>query len=299
MTFAAAPFTAACVQLNSKRTLDENLPTIRELILDAASRGADFITLPECSGAMEPIAERSRANTPIEDEHAGITLLAGLARDKGVWILVGSFGIKLPAKNNEPSKIANRSYLFDPNGAVVTTYDKIHMFDVDIGDGQTYRESATYEPGACGVVADLPWGRLGLSICYDVRFAYLYRALAQAGADFLTVPAAFTKVSGEAHWHVLQRARAIETGAFVISAAQCGTHAEGRQTFGHSLIVDPWGTVLADGGEEVGVITAAIDRAAVVEARRKIPALTHDRDVRIVMAPIKQEGAAAPRQKIA
>jgi predicted amidohydrolase len=281
-------FKAACVQLNSKRTLDENLPTIRDLILDAAARGADFITLPECSGAMEPVAERSRANTPSEDKHEGLPLVAGLARDKGVWILVGSFGIKL-----EGGKIANRSYLFDPNGAVVTTYDKIHMFDVDIGDGQTYRESATYEPGSCGVVTDLPWGRLGLSICYDVRFAYLYRALAHAGADFLTVPAAFTKVSGEAHWHVLQRARAIETGCFVISAAQCGTHAEGRQTYGHSLIVDPWGTVLADGGDEVGVITATIDPAAVVEARRRIPALTHDRDIRIVTQATRPGAAAA------
>jgi len=294
MTFPPRTFTAACVQLNSKRTLDENLPTIRDLIVEAASRGADFITLPECSGAMEPIAERSRANTPSEDKHEGLPLVSGLARDKGVWILVGSFGIMLPG-----GKIANRSYLFDPNGSVVTTYDKIHMFDVELGDGQTYRESATYEPGVCGVVADLPWGRLGLSICYDVRFAYLYRALAHAGADFLTVPSAFTQVSGEAHWHVLQRARAIETGCYVIAAAQCGTHAEGRQTYGHSLIVDPWGKVLADGGEDVGVITAQIDPAAVAEARRRIPALTHDRDVRIVTPPIKLEGATAPRQKIA
>jgi len=296
MTFTAAKFTTACVQLNSKRTLAENLPTIRELILEAAARGAHFITLPECSGAMEPVAERTRANTPTEDKHEGIPMVAGLARDKGVWILVGSFAIKLPPKNNEPGKIANRSYLFDPKGAVVATYDKIHMFDVDIGDGQTYRESATYEPGACGVVADLPWGRLGLSICYDVRFAYLYRALAHAGAQFITVPAAFTKVSGEAHWHVLQRARAIETGCYVIAPAQCGTHAEGRQTFGHSLIVDPWGTVLADGGEDVGVITAEIDPAAVAEARRKIPALSHDRDIRIVTPSIKREGEEALRQ---
>ncbi len=271
-------FTAACVQLNSRRDLAENLPTIRDLILQAADKGADFITLPECSGAMEPIAERSRANTPTEDKHAGLPLVSGLARDKRVWILVGSFGIKLPS-----GKIANRSYLFDPNGAVVTTYDKIHMFDVELGDGQTYRESATYEPGTCGVVADLPWGRLGLSICYDVRFAYLYRALAHAGAEFLTVPAAFTQVSGEAHWHVLLRARAIETGCYVIAPAQSGTHAEGRQTYGHSLIVDPWGTVLVDGGVEVGMVTAQIDSAQVAEARRKIPALTHDREVRMVI----------------
>jgi deaminated glutathione amidase len=279
-------FTAACVQLNAKRELADNLPVIRDLIRDAAGRGADFITTPECSGAMEPMAERTRANTPSEDKHPGLPMVGELARDTGAWILIGSFAVKLAN-----GKIANRSYLFDKTGSLAATYDKIHMFDVDIGDGQTYRESATYEAGACGVVADLPWGRLGLSICYDVRFAYLYRALAHAGADFITVPAAFTKVSGEAHWHVLQRARAIETGCYVISAAQCGTHAEGRQTFGHSLIVDPWGKVLADGGEDVGVITAAIDPAQVAEARRRIPALTHDREVRIVTAR-KPEAAA-------
>ena len=279
-------FTAACVQLNAKRELADNLPVIRDLIRDAAGRGADFITTPECSGAMEPVAERTRANTPTEEKHPGLPMVAELARDTGAWILIGSFAVKVGS-----GKIANRSYLFDRTGSVAATYDKIHMFDVDIGDGQTYRESATYEPGACGVVTDVPWGRLGLSICYDVRFAYLYRALAHAGADFITVPAAFTKVSGEAHWHVLQRARAIETGCYVISAAQCGTHAEGRQTFGHSLIVDPWGKVLADGGEDVGVITAEIDPAQVAEARRRIPALSHDREIRIVTA--QKRGAAA------
>ena len=279
-------FTAACVQLNAKRDLADNLPVIRDLIRAAAAKGAHFITTPECSGAMEPIAERTRANTPTEDKHPGLPMVQDLARDTGTWILIGSFAVKLPE-----GKIANRSYLFDPAGRIVTTYDKIHMFDVDIGDGQTYRESATYEAGSCGAVADLPWGRLGLSICYDVRFAYLYRALAQAGADFITVPAAFTKVSGEAHWHVLQRARAIETGCYVIAAAQCGTHAEGRQTFGHSLIVDPWGKVLADGGDEVGVIIAEIDPAQVKDARRRIPALTHDRPVKIVTPPTREAAA--------
>jgi len=275
-------FIAACVQLNSKRTVEENLPTIETLIKQAAAKGAQFITLPECAGAMEPIAEKSRANTPTEEKHPGLPLVAGLAKSTGAWILVGSFGVKLPS-----GKIANRSYLFSPTGEIATSYDKIHMFDVEVGDGQTYRESATYEPGTRAVTTDLPWGRLGLSICYDVRFAYLYRALAQAGAEFITVPAAFTKVTGEAHWHVLQRARAIETGAYVISAAQCGTHAEGRQTFGHSLIVDPWGKVLADGGEEVGVVTAEIDPALVAETRAKIPALSHDRKFETV-TPVKR-----------
>jgi predicted amidohydrolase len=212
------------------------------------------------------------ANTPTEGDHATLAMLTAMAAERKAWILIGSLAVAI-----SNGKIANRCYLIDPGGEVQATYDKIHMFDVDLDDGDNYRESATYEPGTKAVTADLPWGKLGLTICYDVRFAYLYRALAQAGAEFITVPAAFTKVSGEAHWHVLQRARAIETGSYVIAAAQCGTHAEDRKTYGHSLIVDPWGRVLADGGDDVGVITAEIDPAQVAEARRKIPALSHDR----------------------
>ena len=192
------------------------------------------------------------------------------------WALIGSLAVKLP-----DGKIVNRSYLINPDGDITATYDKIHMFDVALGDGQYYRESETYEPGSDAVIADIPWGRVGLTICYDIRLAYLNRTLSQNGADFLSIPAAFTKMSGEAHWHVLQRARAIETGCYVIAAAQCGTHAENRQTFGHSLIVDPWGAVLADGGDATGAITATIDPARVADARSKIPALNHDRDYRL------------------
>ena len=162
------------------------------------------------------------------------------------------------------------------------------MFDVQLDDGQSYRESETYQPGNEAVLTDLPWGRLGLTICYDVRFAYLYRTLAQNGAKMISVPSAFTKLSGEAHWHVLQRARAIETGCYVISAAQCGTHANGRQTYGHSLIVDPWGRVLADQGEEVGVITAEIDLAQVDQARARIPVLTHDRNYELSLSTLSE-----------
>ncbi|NQV54229.1 MAG: carbon-nitrogen hydrolase family protein [Rhodospirillales bacterium] len=269
-----ASFTAACIQLNSKRDIAANLPDIKSLILEAASTGADLITLPECTAMLEPEQERLFANAPGEDNHPTLDLVQGLARETGAWVLLGSAAILLGN-----GKIANRSYLFGGNGDVAATYDKIHMFDVELGDGQTYKESATYAPGSKAVTTQLPWGILGLTICYDLRFPYLYRALAHAGADFLAIPAAFTKVSGEAHWHVLQRARAIETGCYVVAPAQCGTHAEGRQTFGHSLIVDPWGTVLADGGEDVGIITAEIDAGLVTEARAKIPALTHDRDI--------------------
>ena len=189
------------------------------------------------------------------------------------------------------SRVVNRSLLVDPSGAITARYDKLHLFDVDVGDGQAYKESATVEPGERAVLAATPWGLAGLSICYDLRFAYLYRALAQAGAGMLTVPAAFTYATGKAHWHVLARARAIETGSFVLAPNQCGTHAEGRKTWGHSLIVNPWGEILADGGEEVGIVTATIDLDQVTEARRKIPALKHDRSFPAPGRPVVQSRA--------
>ena len=196
-----------------------------------------------------------------------------LAKDLGIWLSVGSLAIKVAA-----DKVANRSFLMGPDGRIHARYDKIHMFDVELPNGETYEESRNYRPGGEAVVADTPFGRLGLTICYDLRFPHLYRALAKAGASYLTVPSAFTQVTGEAHWHVLLRARAIETGCFVFAAAQSGTHENGRKTFGHSLIVGPWGEVLADGGTQTGVVTADIDPARVSEARGRIPALQHDRD---------------------
>ena len=266
-------FTAACLQLNSKRDIKDNIPEITTLLDHAVGEGADFITLPECTGLMEPDGEALREKAPVEKDHPVLALIQGRAAETARWVLIGSLAVKL-----SNGKIANRSYLIGSDGRITATYDKIHMFDVALGDGQHYQESETYEPGNDAIITDTPWGRVGLSICYDVRFAYLYRTLAQQGAALLTIPAAFTKMSGEAHWHVLQRARAIETGCYVIAAAQCGTHAENRQTFGHSLIVDPWGTVLADGGDAPGVITAKIDPAQVAVARSKIPALNHDRN---------------------
>jgi len=209
-----------------------------------------------------------------EDDNPALAAFRDIARETGAWLLVGSLAVRVAE-----AKLANRSFLVDPAGAIVARYDKVHMFDVEIGDGQTYRESALYQPGGEAVVADLPWGRLGMTICYDLRFPYLYRALAHAGADFVSIPSAFTVPTGRAHWQVLMRARAIETGCFVLAPAQCGEHAEGRRTYGHSIIVGPWGEVLAEAGDEPGFVIAEIDTARVAEARRKIPSLQHDRAV--------------------
>lgn len=283
-------FTVACIQTNSAREIAPNIEFVLSQIKAARDAGADFITMPECVGMMEPDNAKMRDKTPTEANHPALAAFQDAAKQTGTWILIGSLGVAL-----DEGRIANRSYLVSDRGEIAATYDKIHMFDVDIGDGDYYRESETYAPGARAVLADTPWGRLGMSICYDIRFPYLYRALAHAGAEFITAPAAFTRVSGEAHWHVLQRARAIEHGCYIISAAQCGTHAEGRQTYGHSLIVDPWGRVLADGGEEVGFVTAEIDLAEVAEARRKIPALTHDRTFEVEISQAEEAAVLHPQ----
>ena len=189
-----------------------------------------------------------------------------MARKLGIYVHVGSLAIKI-----SPDRAANRGFLIDPKGEIAARYDKIHMFDVDLEGGESYRESRTYRPGEQAVLADLPWGRLGLTICYDLRFPALYRALAEAGATMLTIPSAFTQQTGEAHWHVLIRARAIENGCFVFAAAQGGKHENGRETFGHSLIVDPWGRILAEGGIEPGVVMAEIDLGEVAKARSRDP----------------------------
>ncbi|MEO5338697.1 MAG: carbon-nitrogen hydrolase family protein [Magnetospirillum sp. WYHS-4] len=267
-------FTAACLQVNAPREPEAAIAAACDLARRARDAGADFILMPENVAMMEPVHARLRDKAQGESGHAALGAFRDLARETGAWLLAGSLHILLAG-----GKVANRSFLIDPQGGIAARYDKLHMFDVDLDGGESYRESAVFHAGAKAVLADLPWGRLGLSICYDLRFAYLYRALAQAGADFLAVPAAFTRQTGQAHWHVLLRARAIETGCYVLAPAQCGTHAEGRQTFGHSLIVDPWGRVLADGGEEPGFVMAEIDPAEVAAARQKIPALRHDRAI--------------------
>lgn len=266
-------FKAACVQVSAGRDLSANIETALRLGRAARAAGADFITFPENVTMIEPVAAEALRKAPAEAEHPGIPAFAALARETGAWILAGSLSVRTAA-----DRYANRSYLFDRTGSVVARYDKLHLFDVDLPGGERYRESERIVPGDRAVVAATPWGPLGMTICYDIRFPQLYRALAKAGAFMFTVPAAFTVPTGLAHWHVLNRARAIECGAFVIAAAQCGTHAEGRRTFGHSLIVDPWGEVLAEGGESEGVILAEIDPAKSAEARRRIPALRHDRD---------------------
>ena len=278
-------FTAACIQNNALNNIDDNLPIVRDLVREAASLKADFIALPECVSLMEPDNKALRAKVPEERDHPFIPMYEEEARNSGAWILGGTLAVKV-----DDGRIANRLYLFNPAGQITATYDKIHMFDVDLGGGEFYKESATYAPGDKAVVTELPWGSLGMSICYDIRFAYLYRRLAQAGAEILCAPAAFTKITGEAHWHILQRARAIETGSFVISPGLCGVHAEGRETFGHSVIIDPWGKVLADGGPDVGGVTAEIDLSKVSEARGKVPALTHDREFETI-APSTDQAA--------
>lgn len=265
-------FKVACVQLNAAREIAPNIAAASALIRAAKAAGARFILTPENTGMIEPKREQLLEKARPEAEHPALPAFSALAAELGVWLLIGSLQIKLDA-----STCANRSFLFDDQGRIAARYDKIHMFDVDLKGGESYRESRIFRPGDRAVLADTPWGKVGLTVCYDVRFDYLYRALAQAGASFLTVPAAFTVPTGQAHWHTLLRARAIETGCYVFAPAQCGEHAEGRKTYGHSLIVAPWGEVLADGGEEPGVITADIDPAKVEEARRMVPALRHDR----------------------
>ena len=265
-------FTAACVQMTSGREPAGNIAAASALVRQAKAAGADLVMTPEMTNLMEPGRPALFEKVVPEAEDAALAAFRALAAELQVWLLVGSLAVRVSA-----DRAANRSILLDPAGGIAARYDKIHMFDVDIPDGHSYRESRSFRPGDQAVVADLPWGRLGMTVCYDLRFPYLYRALAQAGAAFLSIPAAFTKYTGEAHWHVLVRARAIETGCFVFAPAQCGTHAEGRQTFGHSLIVAPWGEVLADGGEAPGIVLAGIDPARVAMARRMVPALTHDR----------------------
>jgi predicted amidohydrolase len=265
-------FKVACIQSNAGPDIPPNIQEVDRLVRSAREAGAEFITTSENFTCIEFGAERSLAKALPEAEHPAIPHFAALAKELGCWLLMGSLTIKL-----SPSKVNNRSYLVDPDGRITARYNKLHLFDVQLKDGEMYRESATVEPGDRAVLAPLPWGQLGMTICYDVRFAHLYRALAQAGAKFLTIPAAFTKTTGKAHWHVLMRARAIETGSYVFAAAQCGQHAGGRKTYGHALIVDPWGEILADAGEAPGFIMAEVDTAKVDEARRMIPSLEHDR----------------------
>jgi predicted amidohydrolase len=264
-------FKAACVQVNAGTDMDANIQAAAALTCDARASGANLVMMPENVCMMEWGRANIIAKALPEDGHRALAVFRELARETRLWLHCGSLSIL-----REDGRIANRTYVLDPRGDVVATYDKIHMFDVDLGNGESYRESATFASGDRAVVAGTPWGGLGLTICYDLRFPLLYRRLAQADAKFLTVPAAFTRTTGRAHWHVLLRARAIETGCYVFAPAQCGDHAGGRQTYGHALIVSPWGVVLADGGEQPGFVMAAVDAAQVDDARQKIPTVGND-----------------------
>jgi len=262
----------ACIQPNAKPDLAANLDEVEHWIRAAHADGAGFIATPENTSGMYPDRRALIASALPEDGHPAIARFAALAETTGAWLLAGSITIKLTDE-----KLANRSLLLAPSGRIVARYDKIHMFDADPTDGQAYRESATFEPGDKAVVADTDFGKVGLSICYDVRFPALYNALAQGGATLITVPAAFTVPTGKAHWHVLLRARAIEAGAFIVAPGQIGEHAGGRFTYGHSLIVAPWGEVLADGGEAEGFVAADCDMDRVTKARQMIRSLHHGR----------------------
>ena len=289
--FSDGHFRAALVQLRAGRAIAPNLDQAEALIRQAAKGAADYVQTPENSALMELEPERVLALVQPEAENVPLSRLRSLAVELGIWLHIGSLGIKIGE-----GRVANRSYVIDPEGEIAARYDKLHMFDVDLAGGEIYRESHYYRPGSKAVIAELPFGRLGMTICYDLRFPALYRALATEGANLIAIPAAFTKQTGQAHWHVLVRARAIETGAFVLAATQGGLHENGRETFGHSMIVSPWGEILAEAGEDPEVIFADIDLSASDEARVRIPALKHGRDFEIEIArpvprPVQKEAS--------
>lgn len=265
-------FVAACVQMRSGRDPLANRDAAVAAIREAAAQGADYVQTPEMTSLVE--RDRARLFEAVGPQDSDPTLvgLREVARETGTVVHIGSLAIRTE------DKVANRAFLIGTDGEITASYDKVHLYDVDLPDGESWRESATYTGGDCAVVASLPWAEIGIAICYDIRFPALYRALAEAGATVLTAPACFTRQTGEAHWHLLQRARAVETGSFMISAAQGGRHEDGRETYGHSLIVDPWGRVLAEAeGAEPGVILAEIDLSQVADVRARIPALRNAR----------------------
>lgn len=271
-THIGAPFRAALVQMRALKSVEANVAAASEYIRQAAADGATYVQTPEMTGTMEEDRAALFAVLHEEETDPALAAFRALAKELGIHLHIGSLAIKAGEH-----RAANRAFLIGPDGEIIARYDKIHMFDVDLPNGDVYRESAAYRPGEYAVYADLPQIRLGLTICYDLRFPALFRALAEAGAGMIAVPAAFTQSTGEAHWHVLLRARAIENGCYVLAAAQGGTHENGRKTFGHSLIIDPWGEILAEGGTEPGIIHAEIDPAKVAAVRSRIPSLDHGR----------------------
>ena len=265
-------FTAAMIQMRTGLEPEPSLEQATALIRDAVKQGAQYVQTPEVSNMMQQNRTALFEHLKSQDDDTSLKAYRALAQELSIHLHIGSLAVLAT-----PDRAANRSFLIGPDGGLIASYDKIHMFDIDLGNGETYRESANYQPGDTAVITDLPWGRLGMTICYDLRFPALYRALAEAGASFLAIPSAFTKKTGEAHWHTLLRARAIENGCFVFAAAQGGLHENKRETFGHSLIIAPWGEVLAEGGTEPGVIVAKIDPSKVEAARKSVPSLQHGR----------------------
>lgn len=279
-------FVAACATMRTGRDPARNRDDAVALVREAAAAGADFVQTPEMTNILERDRPALFAKVATEGQDETLAALREVARELGIVVHVGSIAVR------SADKLANRAILIGRDGEILARYDKIHLFDVDLPNGESWRESRTYAGGDRAIIAETPFGPLGLSICYDIRFPALYRALAEGGAGILTAPACFTRQTGEAHWHVLQRARAIETGSFMISAAQAGRHEDGRETFGHSMIVDPWGKVLAEGGEEPGIVMAEIELDRIGEARGRVPALANARAFRV-------EGARASERSLA
>lgn len=267
------------VQMRSGRDMAQNLVDAMALVREAAARGATYVLTPEVSNVFEPDKDRLKSVAMRQDDDIFVGGFAALAKELGIYLHAGSLALDAGQE-----KLANRSMLFGPDGALLVSYDKIHLFDIDLPNGDSYRESATYNPGEAAVTAQLPDFKLGFAICYDMRFPRLANALANAGCSVLTYPAAFTVPTGQAHWHVLLRARAIETGSFVLSAAQGGVHDSGRSTYGHSIVISPWGEVLAELGDEPGVLVVDIDPAQSAEVRSRIPALKHAREFALKQA---------------
>lgn len=274
------PFRAGLVQMRSGRRIEPNVETATALIRKAAALGASYVQTPENTAFMELDPERFAALVRVEEDTEALVAFRDEARSLAIWLHIGSIAVRVAG-----GKAVNRSFLIAPDGSIAARYDKIHLFDVDLPSGESYRESAAFTPGSQATLARIPWGVLGFSICYDIRFAEQYRALALAGADYLAAPSAFTRQTGEAHWRVLTRARAIETGCYLLAAAQGGRHENGRTTYGHSLIASPWGETLAEAGEEPCVLTADIDPARVREARQRIPALAHAAPIETAFPP--------------
>lgn len=279
MPDAPKAFRVGLVQLCSGRDVAKNIAAASKLIREAAAGGAQYVQTPEMTNIMELERDRLLPVLRPEADDTGVTQFRFLARELGIWLHIGSLALL-----GEEGRPVNRSLLISPSGAIAARYDKIHMFDVDLGGGESYRESANYQAGREAVIAALPWGQLGMTICYDLRFPLLHRALAQGGAQFIAVPAAFTKPTGMAHWHTLLRARAIECQCYVFAAGQGGKHENGRETFGHSLVISPWGEILAEGAIQPAVTFADVELQRLEDVRRQVPSLRHDRPFDVVYA---------------